>query len=92
MRHRFYWCHRRAALWLLAAVIAADLVVIVVALRPDVFRNGLLTCHGVALYLVLYQSATARPPKELLVLFTAGTLLVAWTPGRLTRRTTHGGG
>ena len=78
-RHRFYYEHRSFGLGLLVTIAAVDAAVIVLNLRPEVFRGGLLPSIGVAGYLALVHRTRFRIPKELLVafLFAAGTFVVA---------------
>lgn len=82
-RHRFHRRHRKFLTLLLAAALCADLVAVLLWLRPAVLRNGLLPLSGVLLYLgAAHSEGNARKmPKELAValLFTAGTFLIGWT-------------
>ena len=90
-RHRFYQSHRRIALCLLCAAIAADVSVAVLWLRPAVLSNGLWIGTAVACYLALF--AFVRIGNERIkqgvaaFLFTAGVFLVAWSfnprPGKV---------
>jgi hypothetical protein len=68
---------------LLALVVAADVLVTTLWLRPAVFDNGLVLAAGVIAYLGAFAFAGWRPgawKKPLAaILFTAGTFLIAWT-------------
>ena len=83
VRHRFYRQHRVWARGLLAVILAADLVVTGLWLRPDVFDNGLLVIGGVVVYLGAFSfsgwGALAWKKPFAALLFTAGTFLVEWT-------------
>ena len=78
-RHRFYQRHTKALSGLLAVIVAVDVLVIFLWLRPAVFMAGLMPLLGVGVYLGLFHGRRFALPKELIVafLFTAGTFVVA---------------
>ncbi len=81
-RHQFYRRHRAGAMVLLALVLAADLGVTAVAVRPAIVYAGLFALAAVLAYLVLFAWMGVRAvPKEaaVAVLFAAGTFVAAWT-------------
>jgi len=81
-RHRFYRQHRKKALALLGCVLAVDVAITLVSLRPAVLHAGLFALAAVAGYLILVPWTGVRQiPKEAVVaaLFTAGTFVAAWT-------------
>jgi hypothetical protein len=82
-RHRFYRRHRRFALALLGALLAATAAIAGFWLRPAVLRNGLAPLAAVAVYLAAVHlgGGSRQVAKEFVVafVFTTGTFLVAWT-------------
>jgi hypothetical protein len=80
-RHRFYRRHRKLAMTVLCALLAAAGAIAIVWLRPVVMHNGLVPLAGVAVYLAAVNLAGSHVAKELVIafVFTTGTFLVAWT-------------
>jgi hypothetical protein len=82
-RHRYYRRHSKLMASLLAIVIAADVFIAMVWLRPAVLRDGLIPLAGVLVYLATFHISglSGKIPKEIAaaVLFTAGTFLTAWS-------------
>jgi hypothetical protein len=81
-RHRFCRRHSKFLMGLLAVVVAADAVIAILWLRPEVLRDGLIPLAGVLIYLLSLHIAgkSFKFPKEIAAasLFTAGTFLTAW--------------
>ena len=83
-RHRFYRRHGGFASVMLGCVVAADLSVAVLWLRPAVFSSGLFLAAGVVCYLAVFPflrlpgiSGWKQPCAAFL--FTSGIFIVAWT-------------
>jgi hypothetical protein len=83
LRHAFYRQHRAFAMALLAGVVAADLVVATLLLRPEVLDSGLLITAGVAGYLAVFplhrRDGGAGKKPIAAFLFTSGIFVIAWT-------------
>jgi hypothetical protein len=85
--HRFYREHRRAWGAVLAAVIAADLLVTILWLRPAVFVHGLAVAGASIVYLSVFTGSGSRlvfwKKSFAAILFSAGVFVVASvnTPG-----------
>jgi hypothetical protein len=81
-RHRYYRRHGQLMAALLAVVLASDLLIALLWLRPAVLRSGLIPLAGVVVYLAIFHISgqSVKIPKEIAasILFTAGTFLTAW--------------
>jgi hypothetical protein len=83
LRHRFYRRNRVFGQTLFALVVAADLAMMRLLIRPSLFTAGLLLAGAVALYLGAFPltgwGTTAWKKPLAALLFTAGTFVIAWT-------------
>jgi len=81
-RHRFYRTNGQAACWLLAGILAIDVFVTVLWLRPAVYRKGLVPLAAVLIYFGAVHTRVAIPrvlkASAVALLFTSGTFVVAW--------------
>ncbi len=81
-RHQLYRRHNAAARWLLAGVLAADVLVSLFWLRPAVFSAGVVIGVVVVCYLSIFAlwrvgGAAWKQPSAAIV-FTAGVFLIGW--------------
>lgn len=80
--HQFCRAHRRFVMLLLALIVAADFLLAIFWLRPQILVDGLWVSFGVSVYLTLFvwrRWQDRAKPLAAAALFTAGVFLVAWT-------------
>ncbi len=91
-RHRYYRRHAMLMMALGAVVVSSDAAIVILWLRPEVLRDGLIPLAGVLSYLSIFHipgfhipglhipGKSVKFPKEIAAasLFTAGTFLTAW--------------